>query len=143
MSNVRINNKKNAIVITKDFAKKASLFGTEEYRMLQEVRRDYPDYRVAVSKTKSGTKECFKGLDFSFMDNYIKRVCGEDSEQYSEFKSLRGKDDDGMIMDAKSESYHKIKEWFLASFPEVENYEKKRQAIIDKALEARKSMNVA
>ena len=46
-----INEKKNAIELSKKEAKAAAKFGTTEYKQLQEARRDYP--RKCCSVTRS------------------------------------------------------------------------------------------
>ena len=56
-----INNKKNTIEMTKQFAKAAEKFGTEEYKALQEVRRDYPHFKiVTVTRKVSGQKDTMR-----------------------------------------------------------------------------------
>ena len=52
---LRLNHAERTIVMDKTFAKfaaKAAIFGSDEYKMLQEARRDYPGYKVTVGKTK-------------------------------------------------------------------------------------------
>ena len=44
MTSIQINHKNNTIEMTKKFYTESCKFGTEEYKMLQEVRRDYPGY---------------------------------------------------------------------------------------------------
>ena len=67
-----VNEKKNTIEISKAFAKEAKVFGTDEYKNLQEVRRDYPQFKVAV-KSISKKKDSFKGLTLDYMKNYIRK----------------------------------------------------------------------
>ena len=35
-----------SIILTRDFAKKASILGTEEYKIFLNLRRDNPEYEV-------------------------------------------------------------------------------------------------
>ena len=37
-----INAAANTIEMTKEFARKAKYFGTDEYKLLQDARKDYP-----------------------------------------------------------------------------------------------------
>ena len=54
---MKINQKNRAIEMSKKFAKAASVFGSREYKQLQEVRRDYPDFSVVtVSRKTTGKK---------------------------------------------------------------------------------------
>lgn len=55
-----INTAANTIEMTKEFARKARYFGTDEYKLLQDARKDYPTFSVATRKTVS--KESYKGL---------------------------------------------------------------------------------
>ena len=130
MSNVRINNKKNAIVITKDFAKKASLFGTEEYRMLQEVRRDYPTFRIEVSKASRPT-DSIKGLSYKYMENYITKKYGKDSEAMNKYLEFRALTDEAREMNAEPVSYKVIKDWFLEDNPEIEAFHARRDKLAE------------
>ena len=54
MKTIAINNKNHTIELpSKKYAAAASKFGTEEYKTLQQVRRDYPTYRVTTSSRKT------------------------------------------------------------------------------------------
>ena len=47
MTNIRINETKRTIEVNgKAFAKKASTYGTEEYKMLQEARKVFPSHFI-------------------------------------------------------------------------------------------------
>ena len=60
-----INATANTIEMTKEFAKKAKYYGTEEYTQLQKARKDYPTYSVVTRKSVS--KESYKGLTINYM----------------------------------------------------------------------------
>lgn len=90
MSNITINTKNHTIEMDKTFAKSAAIFGTDEYKQLQEARRDYPNYRVATVRQKAGKGE-FKGLDYPFMEKYIAEH-DETGELAKEYHILRGLD---------------------------------------------------
>lgn len=45
MTNIRINETKRTIEVTKAFSKEASKFGTAEYKMLKEARNDFPSLK--------------------------------------------------------------------------------------------------
>ena len=60
-----INEKKNAIELSKKEAKAAAKFGTTEYKQLQEARRDYPTFSVVtVTRKTTAKKNTFKGLTY-------------------------------------------------------------------------------
>ena len=48
-----INEKKNAIELSKKEAAAAAKFGTREYKALQEARKDYPGFKVVTITRKS------------------------------------------------------------------------------------------
>ena len=67
MNAITINAKNRTIELSNTFAKAASLFGSEEYRQLQEARRDYPSYRVVTVKQKGTGNADFANLSFNYI----------------------------------------------------------------------------
>ncbi len=126
MTNITINTKARTIEMNKTFAKAASLFGSEEYRQLQEARRDYPSYRVVTVKQKGTGKADFASLSFDFMDKYIANHDVSDDLKV-EYRSLRGLDENGVAVD-----FQIIKDWFLNIFPEFEQARKERIELLAK-----------
>ena len=62
------------------FAQKVTDTSSSEYRHLQEVRRDYPDFKVVLRKIKKNpNKETYKGLTYKYMRDYI--LTHEDDEK--------------------------------------------------------------
>lgn len=132
MTEIRINETKRTIEVTKAFYKEASKFGTREYRELQEVRRDYPNFKVVTNKTASKSNG-FKGLTLEYMENYIKGH-DTDNEIMSEFNILCGKDQEGNKVEfAESASYGEIKKWFLNKYPQIKEYHNKLENILKKS----------
>ena len=133
MTNIRINETKRVIEVTKAFAKEASKYGTMEYRELQEVRRDYPNFKV-VTRSAGKNKDGFKGLTLDYMETYIKKhreieIENEETGKKSkrdllvEFYGYCGKDKKGNKVDfSKTAPYGKIKKWFLETYPVFEEY---------------------
>ena len=128
MRNIEVNAKNRTIVITKAFAKAASNPCTEEYDLLQKVRRDYPNFKVVVKATKQ-KKETTKGLTYEYMEKYIEAHDTDEKEIMAEYRVLRGLDDDL----AESMSYAEIKGWFFDTFPAVADFHKKREEILARA----------
>jgi hypothetical protein len=132
MTTITINAKNRTIELSNTFAKAASLFGSEEYRQLQEARRDYPSYRVVTVKQKGTGNAEFAKLSFKFMDKYVKDHANSDDLK-AEYRSLRGlnadweKDDNGF-----AEEFQIIKDWFLNAFPEFEQARKERIELLAK-----------
>ena len=136
MNTITINAKNRTIELSNTFAKAASLFGSEEYRQLQEARRDYPSYRVVTLKQKGTGNADFAKLSFDFMDKYIANH--EVSEELkADYRSLRGLDDNGVAVD-----FQTIKDWFLNTFPEFEKFHTDRNALLEK-IKAEKAARLA
>ena len=132
MTTIQINHKNNTIEMTKKFYTESCKYGSEEYKVLQEVRRDYPGYKPVVAKTKkSGTSDPFKGLTFEYMEIYIMKHDDEKQSVMAEFKMLRGEDELSMSMDAQSKSYLMIRDWFLEQYPAVREFHEKREQMVD------------
>ena len=128
MANVlKIDRENSRIVMDRAFAKASEIVGSEEYNMLQTARRDYPTYSVVRRKIKRNpNKECYKGLTYEYMENYIMTQCKERLEEYMEMR---------LISECHSVRYPTIKKWFLCAFPEVAEFgitenERKEETII-------------
>ena len=135
-----INAIANTIEMTKEFAKKAKYYGTEEYTQLQKARKDYPTYSVVTRKSVS--KESYKGLTINYMYNYIKKhpetVVMEDNTEMSTlevFREIAGLDESGKkLVNVETAFYGEIRAWFLDIYPEV----KDQKDNIKKLLSAKK-----
>lgn len=132
-----IDHENKKIRLPKAFAKASGKYGSEEYRMLMEIKRDVPNYEVIVETTRKQPRDNFKGLTYDYMERYIKK---HNSKLIEEFKILRGEKEDmnGLF---KSRSYSQIKKWFLTNFPEVKNFETSRTEIINKPKENSETVN--
>ena len=122
-----INTAANTIEMTKEFARKAKYFGTDEYKLLQDARKDYPTFSVATRKTVS--KESYKGLTINYMYNYIKKhpqtltlEDGNEVKALEVFTEIAGLDENGKKMaNVETAFYGEIRAWFLDIYPEVKN----------------------
>lgn len=137
-----LNNK--TIELTKTEMNAAMTYGTEAYRALQEMRRDYPGFRVVELKPKKN-KADFAELNMKTIRAYVAKNGSEAQKSAFEFISKRTVDEDGEYHEPQS--FFNIKKWFLDEFPEVKaqrrDYRKMLQTIYDdaaaKALAARKA----
>lgn len=140
MTNLTINTNKGTIEMTKAFEKAASRFGSPEYKDLQQAKKDYPSFRVVVKKVKSG--DHMKGLNFSYMETYIKNHPEDIEFEYEDgssdtvsaleaFYVLCGKDAEGNVDgNLTKATYGQIKKWFLEIYPEVEKMSNCSSAIL-------------
>ncbi len=116
MKKMFVNVETRTIEMSKEFAKAAKLFGSPEYKDLQEARRDYPGFAVVEKKAKRNNAE-FSRLDMKTIKAYVDKKGTE--EQKTEFKELTEKkiDEDGFEIGGAS--FFEVKAWFLNSFPEL------------------------
>ena len=120
-SKMKVLHNESAIEMNKTFAKMVENPFSEEYTFLQKVRQDYPNYKVRVREIKKNpTKECWKGLTYDYMRDYIilHSTLEEETEAVAEF--------DEMLLisrcHSKTNRYPTIKKWFLAKYPEVAEF---------------------
>ena len=118
--------------MSKKFAKAASGFGSREYKQLQEVRRDYPDFSVVtVSRKTAGKKETFKGLTYEYMEMYIQKHDDDDTKSImAEYLMLRGKTAEAEEALAESFTYLEMREWFLKKFPAIAQLREARAKLL-------------
>ena len=123
------------IVMTKTEAKAAGKPNTEEYNTLLDLMKNFPGFQMEIVKSTAKKVDRFKGLDYDYMENYIK---SHNSELLEIFYELRGLDKDGKKVGmAASATYGEIKMWFLTQFPEIEKMGENVDKIIDAARKAR------
>ena len=123
------------IVMTKTEAKAAGKPNTEEYNTLLDLMKNFPGFQMEIVKSTAKKVDRFKGLDYDYMENYIK---SHNSELLEIFYELRGLDEDGKKVGmAASATYGEVKMWFLTQFPEIEKMGESVDKIIDAARKAR------
>ena len=125
-----INNKKMAIEMTKKFAAAARKFGTQEYKDLQEVRKDYPTYKVVIVTRKTTVKkDNFKGLTYEYMEKYISSH-DEDGKIMAEYQDLRGLSERAKEALAEPCSYLEMRVWFLNTYPAIAKFHEDREKLL-------------
>lgn len=123
--------KKNAIEMTKKFAKAAAKFGSPEYKQLQEARRDYPTFSVKTVSQKPATKKnTIKGLTYEYMEMYIQKHDDAEKSIMAEYLMLRGMTDEAEEALAESFTYLEMKDWFLKKFPAIASFHEARAKLM-------------
>ena len=126
-----INEKKNAIELSKKEAAAAAKFGTREYKALQEARKDYPGFKVVtITRKSTARKESYKGLTYAYMETYIQKHDDENKTIMAEYKMLRGLTEEAEEALAVSFTYLEMKDWFLKKFPAIAEFHKKRESLL-------------
>ncbi len=111
------------IILTKKFAKSASIVGSKDYTTLCRLRKDYPDYKVVVREIakKEGKKNTHKNLTYQAMKAYIETTIADKEVQKKalvEFENMKvlGK---GQTCGA----YLFVRDWFLKKYPNYHTIE--------------------
>lgn len=115
---IRINTNHATIEIcTKAFAEKAQRYGTVEYKKLQAVRKDYPNYTVVLNARSNKTKINRKGLNTNFMKKYAttfpKEVVDALGNKRSALEVL------AELIDDEEVHFSTIKSWFIEIYPDA------------------------
>ena len=134
--NITINPSKKALEITKDFQKKASIYGSEAYNELKAAKADFPTYRISV---KLGAKRKYEEkITLKDMVLYIEAHDDNEGTNMRIFKELHGvsvKDVDNNCEAVSSAKMSDIKEWFFATYSELaERTTEKRQNRINEII---------
>lgn len=118
MKNVlKVKHTERVIEMDKTFAKKSTIVGSREYSLLQECRRDYPDYNVCRKEIrKNKKKESYKGLTYAYMEEYIALHDDQEHTIKKRYDELR------LIAECHSKRYPRIKKWFLEQYPEIKAF---------------------
>ena len=123
------------IVMSRNEARKAGKVGTDEYKELAELMRQFHNFHIEVVKPSTKKADHFKGLTRAYMKQYIE---SHDQEKLVEFYALCGLDENGKKQElAAAASYGELKMWFLEQFPEIEQMSENIAKIMDKTREAR------
>ena len=118
---LKLNHADRTIVMDKTFAKFALDTRTDEYKHLQEVRRDYPNYIVIQRQIHRNTdKKTYHGLTYKYMEDYIKSH-GTKEERETNLADFNEK----VLISkchGKAYRYPVIKQWFLDLYPDIRDF---------------------
>ena len=110
-----IDHKSKRIIMSCGFAKRQSDTDSVEFEKLQAIHHEFPTYKIVTkSIKKKENKEAYKGLTYSYMEQYIS-VLGT-KEDWSEYENMR------FLSECHSVRYPMIKKWFLTKYPEISKY---------------------
>ena len=121
MNTIKVNHEKRTIEMDRTFYNNSLNARSDEYKILQQVRSDYPNY-TPVQKTikKNPNKNTYSGLNYKYMEDYI--LTHEPAETrdavLDEFheKILISK------CHSKAFRYPTIKKWFLDKYPQIKEF---------------------
>lgn len=122
MNAVRINHDERTIVITKKYAKAASVYNTNAYNELTTIKRENPNYQIIVREVSKKTSVNNR-ITLSTMENYIK-MHDPDDKIMEEFKKMR---DEKVGENLEKTNFFKIKKWFLEKYPHLKKDSNKNE----------------
>ena len=118
---LKIDFENSRLVMDRTFAKNVQNTNSEEYRHLQQVRRDYPTFAVTTRTCKPNpNKETYAGLTYDYMRFYI--LTHEPAESRKQVLA----DFEELVLisqcHSKSKRYPVIKKWFLNKYPVIKEF---------------------
>lgn len=116
MTNIKIDHAERKILITKKFAKEASVYNSPAYKELRAIRDDNLGYAVAVRET-SKTSSAINCISLSAIENYIAKH-DETGEIMKQFMKYRNEEKGENL---RKTTFFQIKKWFFKTYPELKN----------------------
>lgn len=113
MKAVTINHQNKTITLTKEFAKKASEFGTQEYKELMEIKAGNREYSVEV-RTAPKRKSKTSKITLANMRAYISKH-DADGTTITKFETVVKESD----VSIEYNGFFGIKKWFFEQYPEL------------------------
>lgn len=101
--NIKLNFLNGTIEVSTAFAKKASIYGSNEYLLLTTAQKEHLNYKIEIQKPK---KAAIKGIDYDFMRNYI-MTHDEADKRMDDFEKLQ----------LNGLTYPELKAWFVEQYP--------------------------
>lgn len=139
MKTITINRTNNTIEITKAFDKKASVYGSAEYNMLQNAMRENEGFSVVVAASRKANNNPFSKLSFDYMEKYIKLHDDENQSIMKEYLKHRALDEESILNGGVSQSRDTICEWFVNQYPEIRDFHNKRKQFADEMAEIKRA----
>lgn len=109
-TNYTINFEAEEIIITKKFGKAASQIGTPEFKVMQQLRKEFTGFSF-VYKTieKKENKKSYKGLNIDEMKRFVSTRTDEEIDMFEKVLALASN---------KQGKYAIVKKWFLDNYKE-------------------------
>ena len=123
MKHYNIDYTTKTIELTKKFAKAAGVLNSPEYKEMVLLRKDFPDFEIAVReiKRKAG-KKTYKNLTIDRMRAFIIEWEGEESEAKETFEKVVA------ISKVQAGPYAYVKAWFIKNYADrLEEYTPKNE----------------
>ena len=105
------------VLVTKEFAKNARIFGTPEYKLWKEIRLDCPEAEMVLKSIKKNPnkKNDTKNMTYERMAIYIREQDGAETLMV-EFKKQIS------LSKVQSNPYRCVLAWFIQQFENYDDY---------------------
>ena len=113
---LKVDDRNRRLIMDRMFDRNRKIVGSREYTLLQMAKADHPQYEVVLRHIKSNPeKQIYKHLTYEYMREYIGKH-PRAQERIKEFDevTLRSR--------CHREKYAKVKEWFLAAYPDISDF---------------------
>ena len=97
------------LTISKAFEKNASIYGTDEYKTILSLRKDYPKLKIVVQVKKGNEKGANDKLTYTKMRDFIK-LCPNSVERLATFDRVYA------LSKCQRSPYAYVKRWFLDNY---------------------------
>ena len=129
MNSYKIDFINNTMTITKTFERAANNPYSEEYKLVQKIRADFPTMQlVRKASTAAKRPNPFKGLTYAAMERYILSKGNDDLMR--EFEMVRERSA------IAPNHYLMVRDWFVRCFPEYMWQRNEHQEFHPEAYEA-------
>jgi uncharacterized protein YydD (DUF2326 family) len=113
---LKVDDRNRVLIMDRTFDKNRQIVGSKEYDLLQRAMQDHPQYSVVLRHIKTNSdKRKYKHLTYNYMREYIVRHPNAE-KRMEEFEEMTLRARCHVI------KYPKVKEWFLAAYPEIDDF---------------------
>ena len=108
----------NTALVSKAFAKKAVIFGTEEYKLWREYKKDFPEAEMVTKSIKRNpNKKTNRNMTYDRMKLYIEA-------QKNAVELMEEFERQSKLAQIAPSPYHAIVAWFNEMFDDTEDYKR-------------------
>lgn len=107
----------NCVQVTKEFAKNARIFGTPEYKIWREIKKDVPDAQMVTKtiKRNPGKTVDTRNMTYKHMAMYIRSLDNAETLMVTFEKTIQKSK-------VQNNPYRYVLGWFLNQFPNANEY---------------------
>ena len=128
----------NHVLVTKEFEKKARIFGTPEYKTWREIRQDTPDAEMVTKKIKKNPnkKNDTKNLTYENMAIYINEQDNAKTLMVEFEKQVK-------LSKVQNNPYRFVLAWFSQTFENYDDYKNYFAELAEKEAKEKSIFKVA